>query len=186
MKFTGYEFLNKWEGERLEAYKDVAGIWTIGIGHTKDVYPGMKITSEQSKAFLEQDIKWATKAVDTGVKVPINQNEYNALVSLTFNIGPGDPKDGKPPGFLTSTCLKRLNEGDRIGAADALTWWTKARVNGKLVVVRGLVNRRAAEKELFLTPPLIIVDWDEEAITELTKKFVKDLKEIWDRGLLNE
>jgi lysozyme len=177
MNFTGYEFLKKWEGERLEAYQDVGGVWTIGIGHTKGVKPGMVITSEQSRKFLEEDITWATKAVNDSVEVSLNQNQFNALVSLCFNIG--------PTGFKRSTCLRRLNEGDFIGAANALLWWNKARVGGRLTVIRGLVNRRAAEKQLFLTPPLV-VEWDKEEVEKLTNKFVLDLKKVWDRGLYNE
>jgi lysozyme len=169
MNFTGYEFLKRWEGERLLAYRDVAGIWTIGIGHTKGVKAGMRITPEQSKALLDEDIAWAVDTVNNLVKVPLNQNQFNALVSLCFNIGPF--------GFAHSTALKRINSCDYEGAVDALTWWNKARVGGKLVVVKGLVNRRTAEKALFLIPDDVIKPEDKR-IEELVNKFVADLKKI--------
>ena len=141
---AGLDLIKMFEGLRLEAYVDAVGIWTIGYGHTKGVRAGMVITEEKAEQFLREDLADAEGAVSRLVKVPINGNEFSALASLVFNIGSGN--------FQRSTVLRRLNAEDRVGAADAIEWWNKGRVNGVLTVLPGLVRRRAAEKALFLTP----------------------------------
>jgi lysozyme len=167
MKFSNYPFLQRWEGLELLAYNDGGGVFTIGYGHTKGVKPGDKITLEQAQAFLDEDLAEAETAVNKSVKVPLNQNQYDALVSLAYNIGAG--------AFLGSTALARLNARNYTGAAEALTWWNK---DGKpLKVVQGLVNRRAGEKELFLTP-VTTVDDKEAAIRALLEEYTQKLKEI--------
>ena len=142
---TGIELLKRFEGLSLEAYQDVAGIWTIGYGHTgPDVEPGMRITEAEADALLRQDLRFAEDAVTRLVSVPLNSNEFDALVSFVFNVG--------AEAFRGSTPRRRLNRGDRIGAADALTWWNKATIAGRLQEVLGLTRRRASERALFLTP----------------------------------
>lgn len=141
---AGLDLIKRFEGLRLEAYQDVAGIWTIGYGHTKTARPGMRITEKEAEQLLLDDLKDAERGVESPVKVPVNDNEYSALVSLVFNIGRG--------AFSKSTALKLLNKDDRVGAADAIELWNKSTVGGKKVVIPGLVSRRAAEKALFLTP----------------------------------
>lgn len=142
---TGLDLIKKFEGLRLEAYRDVAGIWTIGYGHTGDLaHEDSVITEAKAEWLLRQDVSWSERAVDDIVKVSLSQNEFDALVSLVFNIGVGN--------FQSSTCLRRLNNKDRNGAAMALQWFNKARIGGELQEVAGLVRRRAAEAELFLTP----------------------------------
>lgn len=142
---SGIELIKRFEGLELEAYQDIAGIWTIGYGHTgEDVQPGMKISERDAEELLKRDLKPREQAVSSAVKVPLNQNEFDALVSFVYNVGAG--------ALRTSTALKRLNKGDRIGAADALTWWNKATVGGVLREVLGLTRRRASERALFLTP----------------------------------
>ncbi len=141
---AGLDLIKMFEGLRLEAYVDAVGIWTIGYGHTKGVRAGMVITEEKAEQFLREDLADAEGAVSRLVKVPVNGNEFSALASLVFNIGSGN--------FQRSTVLRRLNAEDRVGAADAIEWWNKGRVNGVLTVLPGLVRRRAAEKALFLTP----------------------------------
>ncbi len=142
---NGVELIKRFEGLELEAYQDIAGIWTIGYGHTgADVQPGMKISERDAEELLRRDLKPREQAVEGAVKVPLNQNEFDALVSFVYNVGAA--------AFRGSTALKRLNKGDRVGAADALTWWNKATVGGVLREVLGLTRRRAAEKALFLTP----------------------------------
>ena len=142
---TGIELLKRFEGLSLEAYQDVAGIWTIGYGHTgPDVEPGMRITESEADALLRQDLRFAEDAVTRLVSVPLNSNEFDALVSFVFNVG--------AEAFRGSTPRRRLNRGDRIGAADALTWWNKATIAGRLQEVLGLTRRRASERALFLTP----------------------------------
>ena len=141
----GIALLKQFEGLELEAYQDIAGIWTIGYGHTGgDVEPGMRITEREAEALLRKDLKSRENAVDRLVNVPVNQNEFDALVSFVYNVGIS--------ALGKSTALKRLNRGDRFGAADAITWWNKATVGGVLRPVMGLTRRRASEKALFLTP----------------------------------
>jgi len=137
--------LKRFEGLELEAYQDIAGIWTIGFGHTgDDVQPGMKISGREAEDLLRRDLRPREDAVERLVRVPLNQNEFDALVSFVYNVGIG--------AFEGSTARRRLNKGDRMGAADALTWWNKATVSGVLRPVTGLTRRRAAERALFLTP----------------------------------
>lgn len=139
---AGIDFIKQWEGLELKAYQDIAGVWTIGYGHTETAGPGMTITPERAEELLAQDLRPREKAVRELVKVPLNQNEFDALVSLVYNIGVG--------AFTTSTARLRLNKGDREGAADAMLWWNKATINGVKQVSHGLTNRRNAERELFL------------------------------------
>jgi len=160
---AGLALIKRFEGLELEAYQDVAGVWTIGYGHTgPEVKPGLKWTEQVAEAALTRDVEWCEEAVASRLRVAINQNEFDALVSFVFNVGVGGESR---PGFSTSTALKRLNAGDRAGAADALTWWNKATINGVLTEVTGLTRRRAAERELFLKPvaaPVETVMGDQE------------------------
>ncbi|PQA86568.1 hypothetical protein CW354_16290 [Marinicaulis flavus] len=159
---SGIELIKRFEGLELEAYQDIAGIWTIGYGHTgPDVEPGMKISERDAEELLRKDLRPREQAVDSAVKVPLNQNEFDALVSFVYNVGVG--------ALRSSTALKRLNKGDRIGAADALTWWNKATVGGVLREVVGLTRRRAAERALFLTPAQAPDVRDPEQINENTR-----------------
>lgn len=146
---NGVALIKRFEGLELEAYQDIAGVWTIGYGHTGDrAQPGNQITEHGAEQLLVADLAPREAAVNNLVKVPLNQNEFDALVSFVFNVGAG--------AFAGSTALTRLNRGDRIRAAEALTWWNKATVGGTLREVQGLTRRRAAEKELFLTPARVI------------------------------
>jgi len=139
----GIALIKEFEGRELKAYEDIAGVWTIGYGHTgPEVGPGKFITPERAEQTLRDDLKPREAVVNLHIGVPLNQNEFDALVSFEFNTG----------GLRRSTALRRLNKGDRIGAAEALQWWNKARVNGKLKEVAGLTRRRAAEAALFLEP----------------------------------
>jgi len=142
---SGVALLKRFEGLELEAYQDIAGVWTIGYGHTgSDVQPGQRITEREAEALLRRDLRPREDAVDRFVNVPLNQNEFDALVSFVYNVG--------AQAFRGSTALKRLNRGARMAAADALTWWNKATVGGVLREILGLTRRRAAEKALFVTP----------------------------------
>lgn len=138
----GVAFIKEFEGLKLEAYQDIAGIWTIGYGHTETAREGMTVTEEQAEALLRWDLKGFETAVNGTVKVELQQHEFDALVSLAFNIGAG--------AFRRSTAVKRLNGLDRHGAAEAITWWNKARVNGEFREVTGLTRRRRAEALMFL------------------------------------
>lgn len=140
---NGMKLLEQFEGLRLEAYLDSAGIYTIGFGTIKypdgsKVKKGDKITKDQAKEYKLHDLKEFESTVNTSVKVPLTQNQYDALVSLSYNIGSG--------AFKNSTLLKKLNASDYKGAAEQFLVWNK--VNSKKV--QGLVNRREAERNLFL------------------------------------
>lgn len=139
---NGLAFVAKEEGNILKAYQDVKGVWTIGVGHTSaagepKVYKGLTITKEQSLDILSRDIEKVEKQVLSVVKVPLTQNQFDALVSLVFNIGPG--------GFGNSTTLKKLNAKDYKGAADAMLMWQNSGANKGV-----LLGRRKRERELFL------------------------------------
>lgn len=129
--------IKEFEGLRLEAYLCPAKKWTIGYGHTKTAKPGMKITERGAEELLRQDLAWCEEAVRTGVKVPLTQNQFDALVSFVFNVGAG--------AFKRSTLLRLLNQGDYDGAASQFQRWNKA--GGQ--VLKGLTRRRKAEAEKF-------------------------------------
>lgn len=141
---AGIELIKRFEGLELDSYQDIAGVWTIGYGHTETAGPNQKISAREADELLRRDLAPRERAVEQLASVSLNQNEFDALVSFIFNVGIG--------AFKTSTARKRLNRNDRIGAADAITWWNKATVGGVLREVLGLTRRRAAERALFLTP----------------------------------
>lgn len=143
---------------RIDAYLCPAGVWTIGWGHAivddgvqlkgpenkaraRALYPG-GITTEQAVALLRGDLVARAATVSSLVRVPIDANQYGALIALCFNIGAGNLRG--------STLLRLLNAGDYRGAADEFMAWNKARVNGVLKVLAGLSRRRRAERALFL------------------------------------
>lgn len=134
----GIAFIKRWEKLELEAYLDGGGVLTIGYGHTgPDVKLGDVITEEEAEALLVADLAEAEDAVNDYVDVELDQFEFDALVSFTFNCG--------VEAFRTSTLLRLLNNGDYSAAAMQFKRWVKD--NGK--VVQGLVNRRAAEQAMF-------------------------------------
>lgn len=137
------DFIKDAEGLRLEAYRDGAGVWTIGYGHTgPSVREGLTITAERAEVHLRADMSWALDLIEATVKVQLSESQHAAVTSLIFNIGPG--------AWKSSTALRRINAGNYAGAADAMTWWNKITVDGKKVVSPGLVNRRERERALFL------------------------------------
>jgi lysozyme len=137
-------FIKDHEGYREVAYQCASGVWTIGYGHTSDArYPvkrGMKITRSTAEAMFKHDVAEAEAMIDSVVKVPLNGNQYGALVSLIFNIGNG--------AFKRSSLLRWLNKGDFNRASREFSKWNKSR--GK--ELPGLIRRRAEEKALFMTP----------------------------------
>lgn len=135
---TGLNLIKRFEGFRAEAYKCVAGVWTIGYGHTNGVKKGMIIDELKAETFLMIDVQKCEYAINTLVKTELNQNQFDALVSFIYNIGTRT--------FAKSTMLKFLNVGHFPLAAGQFDRWNKS----KGVVYQGLVNRRKAEKELFL------------------------------------
>lgn len=134
----GIDLIRQFEGERLSAYLCPAGIPTIGVGHTgPDVHMGMRITAAQSEALLKQDLAKFETGVEKLVTHPITQDQFDALVSFSFNLGLGALKG--------STLLKKLNAGDFQGASNEFSKW----VNAGGQRLQGLVRRRAAEQMLF-------------------------------------
>lgn len=139
----GKDLIKQFEGLRLIAYKDEAGIWTVGYGHTGDtVHEGLEFTQDQADAFLDYDLIAAEKAVFSYVTSPLTDNQFAALVSFTFNLGAGSLK--------SSTLLKKLNNSDYSGAANEFLKWDKIHKNGELVEDPGILNRRKVERALFL------------------------------------
>lgn len=130
-------FITKEEGSRNKAYKDSKGLWTIGVGHLikadEQHLITATLTDEQVAELLRSDLKWCSEAVESSVRVPLTQGQFDALYSLCFNIGEG--------AFRKSTVVRKLNENDLKGAADAIEMWNKPAV---------LIKRRAREKALFL------------------------------------
>lgn len=131
-------FISSFEGCKLTAYRCSAGVWTIGYGHTKGVREGDTCTQEQADAWLIDDVKETQALLAHYVNVPVTQNEFIALTSLAFNVGVG--------ALMKSKLLRKLNSGDRDGAAEEFLDFDLA--NGKRVA--GLTRRRKAEHDLFL------------------------------------
>lgn len=142
---AGVDLVKSFEGFSTTPYKCPAGVLTIGYGHTgADVTPGIRIDPQQAEILLRKDLKEAEKAVAEKVKIPLNQVQFDALVSFTFNVGSG--------ALSTSTLLKRLNAGEDPGtvAKEELPRWNKGD-GGK--VLEGLTRRRLSEVDLFCQAP---------------------------------
>lgn len=136
----GIKLIKNFEGCRLEAYKCPAGIWTVGYGHTgSTVHQGLKISQSEADSLLKTDLIIHCNNVSKLVKVPLNQNQFDALVSLEYNIGYGN--------FSRSTLLKLLNTKNYKDAGEQFAVWRLG--GGK--ILPGLVRRRKAEKDLFLS-----------------------------------
>ena len=129
----GINLIKNFEGLRLEAYLCPAGIYTIGWGHTAGVKKGDKITKEQAESFLRFDVKIYENYVENIVPFELNQNQFDALVSFTYNLG-------------ASNLRKLVYKRTPIEVANAILLYNKA--NGK--ILEGLTKRRIQERELFL------------------------------------
>lgn len=129
----GLDLLIEREGVRNEAYLDTRGIWTIGIGHTGyDVAPGMVWDDEKVRSTFARDVGRFEMAVGSAVKVPISQNEFDALVSFAYNIG--------EMGMLNSWVVRELNRGFRGAAAAMFNNWH---------LPPEIIPRRNGEREQF-------------------------------------
>ncbi len=145
-RLKNVDIIKRHEGLRLQAYLPTPNDkWTIGYGHTKTAQKGMVITEARAEELLKQDLAWVEDCIKRLVKVPLTQNQYDALASLIFNIGEGN--------FSKSTVLRKLNEKDYEGAASAFTMWNKQRnkSTGEMDVLKGLTKRREEERKLFLS-----------------------------------
>lgn len=136
---NGINLIKRFEGCRLKSYRCPAGVLTIGYGHTgSDVSNGMVISQEKAENMLKTDLIVHCNNVSKLVKVPLTQNQFDALVSFEFNVGYG--------ALSTSTLLRLLNQGKYTEASKQFERWVYA--GGK--PLEGLKKRRLAEKELFL------------------------------------
>lgn len=135
----GRVLLSQREGVRLHAYRDSKGIPTIGAGHTSaagdpKVVMGMEITPEECDDILTRDLGKFEAILNAALKIAVVDHEFDALLSIMFNVGPK---------FATSTCIKRLNGGDRKNAANAILMWNKP---------PEIIGRRHTEYVQFITP----------------------------------
>lgn len=140
---AGVDMIKGFEGFRTKSYDDGVGVWTIGYGTTRypdgsKAKPNQVCTASQAQEYLKHDLIEFEATVNSSVSVALNQNQFDALVSLTYNIG--------SKAFKDSTLLKNLNSGNYQAAADQFLVWRKA--GGR--VLDGLVKRRNIERGLFL------------------------------------
>lgn len=155
MSDKGLEMLKKFEGFVPHAYDDLdhkarplkagdrpQGTVTIGYGHIgRHAKPGNVLTEKEASAILAEELQTYERAVERAITRPMNQNEFDAMVSLCYNIGASN--------FERSSVKRMFNAGSKTLAAQAFLLWNKSK--GR--VLNGLVTRRRAERELFLTPP---------------------------------
>ena len=138
-----------WEAKKLKAYKDIAGVWSIGYGSTfnydanRPVLQSDVIDDATALRWLRHEIANKKTEIKKLVKVPLSQNQIDSLTSFAYNIGIN--------AFKNSTLLKLLNAGNnKLMVADQFMIWNKITKDGKKIVSNGLTNRRKAERELFL------------------------------------
>ena len=134
----GLSLIKKFEGCELEAYLCPAGVWTVGYGHTKDVKEGDKINKEEADYLLQEEMIEYESYINDFVEVPLNQNQFDALCSWVYNLGPTNLKN--------STMLKVLNEEKYVDVPQEIKRWNKA--GGE--VLDGLIKRREAEAKMFV------------------------------------
>jgi len=166
---TGLNLIKGYEGLRMSAHYAPSEQWTVGYGHTGTARHGMSVTEGEAERLLREDVTPIESLIADTVRAPLNQNEHDALTSLIFNIGEDN--------WRRSSVLRKLNEGDKLAAAQGFEMWTKARVNGELATLDGLVRRRAAEKSLFLMPTdasLVVPTSDVMPAAECELSFVSD------------
>ena len=134
----GINALHQREGLELEAYQDDAMVWTIGYGHTAPwIKRGDVIAKAKANSLFESDIEWAEREVFNTIKVHLNQNQFDALVSLTFNIGAS--------AFRRSTLARELNKEHYSAVPAQIMRWNKITVGKAKKVLKGLTNRRISE-----------------------------------------
>ena len=148
----GLGLIKQFEGLRLDAYQDSAGVWTIGYGHTAaagepEPCAGMRISRGQAEAILVRHLGKYEAAVLSATTRPASQAQFDAMVSLCFNIGPAS--------FSRSSVVRKFNAGDDAGSAEAFLAFDKA--GGK--ALQGLARRRAAERRLFLSQGTTRAKW---------------------------
>jgi lysozyme len=135
----GRALIQSFESLRLQAYQDQRGIWTVGWGHTAGVVPYQTCSVSDADEWFTQDTQTAVNAVNRTTDVPLTQEQFDALVSFTFNVGQGSEAH--------STLLSLVNQSNFAAAADQFLVWNH--VNGQPNA--GLTRRRQAERDLFLS-----------------------------------
>lgn len=143
MNDAGLQIIKDSEALRLESYQ-AGGRWYVGYGHSRTAEAGMTITEAEADRLLREDVQTAEDGVRSSVTVPMNVNQFSAMVSLAYNLGTG--------GFKNTQVFARINDGDYAGAADAFLIHDRARIDGELQSVPHLTERREKERALFLTP----------------------------------
>jgi lysozyme len=138
---AGLDLITRYEDFRPKPYDDGTGTLTIGYGHTRTKIMPAVITEEEGRELLRQDLEYFSNVLYREVRVPLNENQFSALISFTYNVGEGNLRN--------STLLKKLNNQNFRAASLEFEKWTKG--GGK--VLGGLVRRRAAEQQLFRTTP---------------------------------
>ena len=139
----GRAFIKEVEGFSAVPYLDTAGKWTIGWGHcTGSIQPDPTVSIHQLEDWLDEDIKGAEAIVSEYVVVPLNQDEFDALVSFAFNVGGAN--------FSTAGAIQNLNAGNEKEFCLRLMQWINVTINGKKVPDKGLVNRRTKELLFYL------------------------------------
>ena len=134
---NGLALIKEFEGCKLTSYQDSVGVWTIGYGHTRTARRGMVITQAQANELLALDVADHAAGVYKALQVKLDQHQFDAVVSLAFNVGVNAVRN--------STLLKMINRGDAKLAAAQFDRWNKA--GGK--VLAGLTRRRAAERKMY-------------------------------------
>ena len=140
---AAFNLIRQFESLQLEAYLCPAHVWTIGWGHTAGVRPGERITEDQAAALLQQDVAVVERDIPKVIHVPLTQGQWDALVSLCFNLKGGALGLAK----IAPKLVAKLNSGDAAGAADEML--DIDRSNGQ--VLAGLSRRREAERTVFVS-----------------------------------
>lgn len=138
------DMIKRFEGYRRKAARLPDGRWTLGYGHTQTARAGAQVSEDDAEALLLWDLIGVIHVINEHTFTPLNRNQFDALCSFVFNVGPDN--------YRHSAVLRRLNEGQMLQAAACMEMWRKADVGGERIVIDALVRRRAAEKLLFLTP----------------------------------
>ena len=143
---AGLDLIKAFEGFRARSELLPNGRWMVGYGHVRRAKKGVRVNKTEAEAILrEYDLPPVERFVMRCILAPMTQNEFDALVSLAFNIG--------PKAFSGSDVVAGMNAGNRLEAAAAFDLWRRAKIGGRVQIVDALVRRRAAEKALFLNAP---------------------------------
>jgi len=165
----GLEHIIKWEGLVLKSYICPAGKPTIGVGHV--ILPGenyQEITKEQALKILAKDVQRFENAIKKHITTPLNQNQFDALVSFIFNTGEG--------GIINTGLQRAINSRNFDSVPKKLEEWSRFRVGGVLRINKGLLNRRKSEGQLFMDPMTIpkLELTTQEAVYEWTPDILKE------------